>query len=179
MKKENFESMLPVIAVVQQYQDAIENNLKLKHELPALTLMYSLIDALSWLSSTSNNTKIRDRFTLWVDKYLLKGGNLECSALDLYAARCAIIHTLTSDSNLSENGYAKRAIYTTDYSNKKHLENKKIDFDRFVIININLLFRELGSGILNFAKHVDTNKTVQKQVIAKAKKYYFLLPKIT
>ncbi len=47
MKKENFESMLPVIAVVQQYQDAIENNLKLKHELPALTLMYSLIDALS------------------------------------------------------------------------------------------------------------------------------------
>jgi len=60
---------------------------------PALILIYSGIDTVGWIDSTDDYAT-RTSFINWVDAYLLKAKQLQCTALDLYAARCGLLHTL-------------------------------------------------------------------------------------
>jgi len=67
---------------------------------PALILIYSGIDTAGWLDS-SEDYATRTSFMDWVDAYLLKAKPLQCTAMDLYAARCGLLHTFTPDSKLT------------------------------------------------------------------------------
>lgn len=80
------------------------------HELPALMLTYSAIDIAGWLDSTGSE-QVNVTFTRWVNSYMLPAKSLPCSALDLYGARCGLLHTLTSTSRLSGQGKAKHLAY--------------------------------------------------------------------
>ena len=84
----------------------------IKNELigPALILIYSSIDTCGWLDSYCAFAT-RASFTDWTENYLLTAKTLQCSALDLYAARCGLLHTLTPDSQLSAHGKARRICY--------------------------------------------------------------------
>ncbi len=68
---------------------------------PALILIYSAIDVAGWLSAVSPSATPKSRFTGWVTRYLLPFSNLDCSAIELYAARCGIVHNFSSESDLS------------------------------------------------------------------------------
>jgi hypothetical protein len=61
---------------------------------PALILIYSGIDTVGWLDS-SEDYATRTSFMKWVDAYLLQAKPLQCTALELYAARCGLLHTFT------------------------------------------------------------------------------------
>ena len=63
----------------------------------ALMLTYSGIDQMSWLNIENIESNGSD-FEMWSDKYLFPNKNLGCSSHDLWAARCAMIHTATSES---------------------------------------------------------------------------------
>jgi hypothetical protein len=73
-------------------------------------LIYSGIDGLAWLS-VEDNTGVRARFEDWVEEYLFAVKAFPCSATDLYAARCGILHTFTGDSHLLARGQAKAIAY--------------------------------------------------------------------
>src|SRR5687768_2470405 len=78
----------------------------------ALTLIYSAVDALAALTRKAQGTRAtRKEFLAWVTAYLLPeiGGGL--TALDLYGARCGVVHTYGPTSDLSKNGEAKLLIY--------------------------------------------------------------------
>ncbi len=93
---------------------ATERCLQLHQHLPALVLMCSLIDSLAWAATGDIQPKVRERFEDWVNSWLLrelKSFAPAVSATDLYAARCAVLHTLTGDSDLSKAGHAKRFLY--------------------------------------------------------------------
>src|SRR2546430_3498723 len=77
---------------------------------PALILLYSGIDTAGWLDSDQQYAT-RSSFISWVDKYLLRAKKLACTALDLYAARCGLVHIFTPDSHLSARGDARRICY--------------------------------------------------------------------
>ena len=68
---------------------------------PALILIFSAIDVAGWLSAVSPSASPRSRFTGWVARYLLPFSNLDCSAIELFAARCGIVHNFSSESDLS------------------------------------------------------------------------------
>src|SRR4051794_28031934 len=69
---------------------------KLRAAVAGLILVYSSIDAIAWVASVHHSGKFR--FTNWVNKYLLPSEKLTCTAIDLYGARCGIVHGLTSES---------------------------------------------------------------------------------
>lgn len=82
--------------------------------LPSLILLYSCIDAVGWLGSDDSNPHAdatADTFTAWVERYLFSQRPLQCSALELYAARCGVLHTFTADSRIARRGAARRVVY--------------------------------------------------------------------
>src|SRR4051812_2144145 len=89
----------------------IEACLEKKLQLPTLVLLYTAIDVAAWLSNDDPTARVGKRFMAWVDQYLLKAKPLPCTSADLYAARCGVVHTLTADSDLSDQGKARRICY--------------------------------------------------------------------
>src|SRR5437870_4084436 len=85
-----------------------ERMIQTKMYLPALILIYAGIDTAGWLASAKPSVEVRCRFCRWVERWLLPAKPLGCTALDLYGARCGILHTFTSDSDLSRQGKARR-----------------------------------------------------------------------
>ena len=88
--------------VFEQMLSPIELCVAARLGTPSLILLYSAIDIAGWLNS--EHRKVQDRFTEWVDKYLLPNSSLKCTALDLYGARCGLVHSYSSDSDLSRSG---------------------------------------------------------------------------
>lgn len=83
--------------------------------LPALILSYSTIDILSSLvreDPTKDNQ--RKDFLQWVEGYMLPHPSIDVSAIDLYAARCGMLHALSPSSKLSRNDAAKEILYARD-----------------------------------------------------------------
>lgn len=77
---------------------------------PALILIYSAIDTTGWLDSETAFATRRS-FINWTENYLLRAKTLQCTGIDLHAARCRLPHTFTPDSKLSANGTARRICY--------------------------------------------------------------------
>jgi hypothetical protein len=50
-------------------------------------------------------------FVRWVESYMLKAKPLGCTAIDLYAARCGIVHSMSAESDLSRQDKAARILY--------------------------------------------------------------------
>lgn len=79
---------------------------------PGLILFYSVVDALAWLDCPREQADVtRADFMKWVTTYLLPIPGADCTAADLYAARCGLLHTHTAESKLSRNARAKRVFY--------------------------------------------------------------------
>ena len=74
---------------------------------PALILLYATIDSYAWAVSDSSDLSVRSRFETFVRDWMLPNHPLPCTPTDLYAARCAILHTLTAYSDLSNSKQAK------------------------------------------------------------------------
>jgi hypothetical protein len=78
----------------------------------ALTLIYSAVDALAALARETVSTRgSRREFTEWVNLYLLPELAMDLSALDLYGARCGIVHTYSPASDLARDGRARLLVY--------------------------------------------------------------------
>lgn len=78
----------------------------------ALALLYSSIDKMAWLYSPGIDHGRRE-FMRWVDDFMLAGEPRPYDSEDLYAARCALLHTGTVESKLFRDGKARRIIYAT------------------------------------------------------------------
>lgn len=88
---------------------AIEACLRSRLLLPGLLLLYAGIDIMAWLNRPKSHADVqRSDFVEWAEKYLLPGTKLACSAIDLYAARCSLLHSYTAESRLSREGKAKQ-----------------------------------------------------------------------
>jgi hypothetical protein len=104
---------------------ASDECLTAKRHVPALVLIYSLVDGMSWAGADLSSGDIRGRFESWVDRWViprLPVANPPITATDLYAARCAILHTGTGVSDLSKKGKAKRLMYAWGTATTEPLE---------------------------------------------------------
>src|SRR5271167_3287926 len=91
--------------VIQQLE-AIENCLANRRIVPCLCLLYTVIDVIASLERKPEEGT-RAAFVHWVGENMLKTYPLPCTALELYAARCGVLHTFTPDSELSRHGKAR------------------------------------------------------------------------
>jgi len=88
-----------------------------KYHESVLVLLYSAIDALSWLYSDQmdvNKRNVGDDYKKWVITFLLP--NLEgynCTATEIYLARCSVLHT-ERNTELFNKVIKKASNYYTD-----------------------------------------------------------------
>jgi hypothetical protein len=112
----------PVSAKFKQIIAAAELCISARLNTPALILLYSAIDAASWLCAEDPDGPVQKYFVAWVEKYLLTADKFGCSALDLWAARCGIVHTFSASSRLSREGKVHEIIYVNRGGNRDTLE---------------------------------------------------------
>lgn len=125
--------------------------------LPALMLIYSCIDILGWLDRPKDKMdSSRDEFINWVSTNMLPYSNLKCSALDLYAARCSLLHTFTpTSSRLYREGKAKKLVYIFGTEDEKALKDAILDEEdkqSTIVVSVESLYEALMAGIRNY-KH--------------------------
>ena len=74
----------------------------------AIILVYSGIDAMAYLNMPEHQERVIGKnFIEWVDSYMIFPRGACISGIDLYGARCGMVHTYSSFSDLSERGDCK------------------------------------------------------------------------
>lgn len=77
-----------------------------------LVLLYSFIDSAGLLDAPSTQIKATgESFKNWVKKYMLGDPRVNFNEVDLWSARCAVLHTFTSQSDISNSGQARELQY--------------------------------------------------------------------
>jgi hypothetical protein len=84
---------------------------KLGLDLPMLVLLYTTLDALAWAVYAPTEKTVKQRFLKICDDYLFPNPKIPCASIDLYAARCSILHNLGWESDLSQKGEAISLVY--------------------------------------------------------------------
>jgi hypothetical protein len=77
-----------------------------------LVVLYSSIDSMGLLDAPPAQVGASgESFKTWVKAYLLTQGTFEFTDVDFWAARCSVLHTFTSESELSSKGKAREIQY--------------------------------------------------------------------
>jgi hypothetical protein len=103
-------------------------------------------------------------FVRWVDSYLLPGSPIRCDALDIYAARCGVVHTFTPNSRLYRDGKARRIGYTWGTAQADDLHRTAIALgskDRSV--HIDQLVSSFRRGVAKHLDHVEKDAAAMER----------------
>ncbi|HUT29325.1 MAG TPA: hypothetical protein VMX13_06005 [Sedimentisphaerales bacterium] len=156
---------------------AIEMSLSGKKHLPALILIYSTLDILAWLNRPSTHPDVtKCDFLAWVDQYLRPGPSLHCTPIDLYAARCGIIHSLQAESKLSREGKARQVWYSWGKCEVARLRAsiRQAKLEKTAVpVQVEALFEALKSGITQFLESLEADPSHAKLVYDRARKKFF------
>ena len=167
-------SELPLYKNMMLLASGIDACIEKKLNTPALILIYSTIDTTGWLDS-SKTFATNDSFMNWVDNYLLKAKPLQCTSLDLYAARCGLLHTFTPDSQLSSSGRARRIYYAWGTGSVQDLQ-RTIDLtnksQEYVAVHVNDLYEAWQLGLIQFSEELEKDPDRKARVYKKANKFF-------
>ena len=139
----------------------------------ALVLCYSLIDAMAWLGLPDERKTVgRKDFMDLVDKYVLPNGGLECTAADLYSARCGVVHSMSPESQLTKSGNATELVYSWG-SQKPYPSAKlrRIGITRSMI-HVDTLCNAVERGVHRFMSDVLNDKRLLRIVNVRARKVF-------
>jgi hypothetical protein len=141
---------------------------------PSLILISSIFDILGWLSSSEEFASSKS-FIQWIKTYLLPYQKLDCSAIDLYAARCGLIHTFSPHSKLSEAHKARKICWAwgnTSLQDLKTVIQKTKKEDVYVAVHVNDLVIEMGNAVDRFLEELIKNPERLKLAEEKANNFF-------
>jgi hypothetical protein len=129
--------------------------------LPGLILLFSAIDIFASLARQATKHSVtRADFIQWVDSYLLPKSGLACTATDLYAARCALVHTYTPKSTLSRERKAREIQYDPwGVDTLQDLIQEAGMADRYVGVSVEKLFHAFLEATERFELDVSSDPT--------------------
>ncbi|MEM7412935.1 MAG: hypothetical protein AAF430_22075 [Myxococcota bacterium] len=145
--------------------------------IPALILLYTGIDALSWLTAPADQS-VRESFTRWVDSYLLPDSALECTALELYAARCGLLHTLTPDSRVGAKFGVRSIGYSYGQSDFDAISNamKALAPDQFVAVRVEELVSAFVEAVRRYLKRIAIDDVLFERFRERSSKHFTSVP---
>jgi hypothetical protein len=165
LPKDNFDNIAKNMA---HMLSAARRCLDERQILPCLTLLYAGIDVMASLEATPGE-KVNVYFKRWVDTYLLPLTSWKCTAVDLYGARCAVVHTFTPDSDLSKRGAAKVIYYAHSGADVAKLEEVNSDFSRNAeCLEVGEMITYFSDAILKYMVEVGGDPVRKTAVEAKA-----------
>ena len=128
-----------------------------------LIVIFATIDTCGLLDAPpSQSSATGPSFKAWVKKYLLSYPGIEFNEIDLWGARCAVLHSFTSGSDLSKAGHAKELMY---YSGDKSSEqaqrfiafSKAYEGGKHLPVNYEDLCQAFFQAIKKFIPDLDAN----------------------
>jgi hypothetical protein len=115
----------------------------------AVILTYSGIDTMAYLAMPHNQTDVtRDDFVQWCDKYICFSGQEQLTGLELYGARCGMLHTYGVESRLTRGGDCRKLGYM-DRSVPEIRYSEKVD-PNFALVSIEALAKAFCDGVDRF-----------------------------
>lgn len=119
---------------------------------PTAALIYVAIDTLSWMKYGTIENSSKKRFTLWSDEYIKEFFDENCSAIDLYSARCATLHSMSAESSLSSSGLARQVLHVSGKNSADipKIASKSLSKVGTTCIHIDTLIKELKIGAAMF-----------------------------
>jgi len=165
---------------VRQLVSTMEVCCKEKLVLPSLILLYSGMDIMAWLSRDKSHVdSTRHDFTHWINTYLLPGHGFTCKAKDLYAARCSILHSYTSESQLSRQGEAKKVFYSWGTAHPESLQqiiDVSSEKDKVIVLHVDLLMDAFKEGVQRFNKALSKDRSLSLLVYSRSNKFFTSIP---
>ena len=133
---------------------------------PALLLLYSSMDVIASLSRpVAQEDTSGETFKAWIDTYMLPGSDLECTATEIWAARCGMLHTLSIESRLSRLGRARQICYVDRRSAVAKLQQRiNTAGKQLVVVPFRHYARSFLEGVFKFAKRVEKDPELQSVV---------------
>jgi len=156
----------PFFQNMAQLLSAIEDCLEKRRLLPCLTLLYSGIDVVASLERRSDEGT-KAAFVRWVTEFLLKSYPLSCTALELYAARCGVVHAFSPESDLSQRGVTRRLIYAWGNAKKSDLAEAAQRLNRTdVAVQVEELIEGFRRGLVSYREEVVRDPERRRRVEA-------------
>ncbi len=170
MSKENLETNFGELLTV------IDKCLKEGHTLPGLILLYAHIDITASLNRPSGKDDVtRKDYKDWVNEFLLPGSKLRCSADDLYAARCGLIHSYMAEAKATRSREAKQIFYAWGTAKGATLQEALRGgglHSEAVAIHVDELFEAFRNGLKRFMESLDNDPQKARLAYERAKKYF-------
>jgi hypothetical protein len=140
----------------------------------ASVLIYSAIDSVSWIASDNGQQTVSDRFQTWVNAWMLQKYPLPCTALELYAARCGILHTFTPESDLTKTKGVRRISYAWGKAQQKDLDEsiKLTNYPGIVAVHVNDIVASFKNGFTDYIDALETDNVKRELFIEKADKHF-------
>jgi hypothetical protein len=131
--------------------------------LSGVALIFCAIDTLSALTR-SVDAKWTDRsvFKQWAEQFLLPGSRISCTADDLYAARCGVLHTQSPESRSVSEGEAKPLVYEWRSGPPAHASRSLPD--GAIVIAVEGLHEALKEAIVRFLVAADSDPEIKRRV---------------
>lgn len=115
----------------------------------AVTLCFSTIDAVAALSRPKEQVDTsRHVFIEWVNRFMLPADSVPCSAIDLYGARCGVLHTYSPDSSLRASGQARPLFY--EWQAGPAAASERTLPDGAVVVNVESLVDAVRASVRRF-----------------------------
>jgi hypothetical protein len=131
----------------------------------ALTLIYSAIDAMASLTRVGRDARgTRKEFLAWAEEYLLPQLDGSLTSLDLYGARCGVVHTYGPDSNLSRTGQARILIYKWRHGHRPDDPLLEERSRSATVIEIECLIEGLERAVDQFKARVAEDPELRERV---------------
>jgi len=152
----------------------VECCLEAKLHMPALALTYTVMDTFAWAVFGGEEKSSRRRFERWVEAWVLPQGTVGCSATELYAARCAVLHRLTSDADLTESGAARRVAYAWGTSTALSLQHalEALNAKDIVAVHIGELFAAVREAMARVIEAAEADSKLRQRLEHAADKHF-------
>lgn len=151
---------------------AIEDCRDRKQILPSLILLYTGIDILASLERSRKEDNA-DAFKRWSKQYLLSEKTLQCSAGDLWRARCGILHAFCPPSAPSRKGKVLLIHYAWGKGRIDMLqESDKAAGQDILSIHVDDLIEAFKRGIAVFLSDLSDDPKRKSQAVTKANAWF-------
>lgn len=141
----------------------------------AVILIYSGIDTMAYLSIPDGQEDVtRNDFIKWANGYISFPCKEQVTGLELYGARCGMVHTYSIASRLSRQGKCRQIGYV-DQSIPEVSHNPAISND-LVIVSISALADAFFKGVDKFLVNSFAEKNKAKIIEKRLQKLVHMLP---
>ncbi|MBI2871065.1 MAG: hypothetical protein HYY14_05065 [Candidatus Omnitrophica bacterium] len=148
----------PIVNVVHDgIKEGIRVTLDNKCYPSTIKLVLSAIDTMAYLKMPKDKVDVEARdFVEWVDKYIQFPCKERLTGLDLYGARCGMLHSHKAISKASRKGKC-RIIGYMDHSVSEIRCNRNVDAN-FVLVSVKALVEAFFTGIDRSLVDIYSNK---------------------